>query len=335
MKLYKLTRLRLKTYFRNPSFILILGLFLVILWGILCFTNKDQKDVLILPIGLVDLDQTQYSDLIIKGVAKKNTISIESFSLEEAFKQVRTGKLEAVYILKKGLMDQILKGNTNEIIEIVKSPVSLSAEIIGELFSAETIRLSSNVDAANDITLRYKGTLEDQEALWNEAWQRTDGYWEPDPLITINYRSTRQNLIGNENNLAMAQIKENTSQLLILTLLMFSILIATSALLNERNNGTLKRIISSGTPLWIYLLSVILSIVILHTLGLLVIMFFTKSLWIETAELIKQLALYILYMMWAGILGVTMVSFTKKMQHLLIIIPFIALSNSLLIWSIF
>jgi len=333
MKLYKLIQLRLKTYFRNPSFILILGLFLIILWGILHFTSGDTKDVFVLPIGVVDLDQTAYSDLIIKRVAKKNTISIENFSQEEALKQVSTGKLEAVYILKEGLMNQILKGKTNELIEIVKSPVSLSAEIIGELFSAEAMRLSSNVDAANHVFQKY--AVEDKEALWKEAWEHTDGYWEPSPLITIDYHSTNQNLTNNIANGEFAQIKENTSQILILILLMFSILIATSTLLNEKTNGTLKRIVSSGTPLWIYIVSMILSIVILHTLGLLMMMLFTKSLWSTPGTFARQLVLYILYMIWAGALGVTITLLSKKMQHLLIIIPFIALSNGLLIWSIF
>jgi len=333
MKLYKLIQLRLKTYFRNPSFILTLGLFLITLWGILHFTYGDKKDVFVLPIGIVDLDQTTYSELIIERLAKKNTISIKMLSQEEALKQVSTGKLEAVYILNKGLMDGILNGNLNEIIEIVKSPVSLSAEIIGELFSAETMRLSSNVDAANNISRKY-GT-QNKDGLWDEAWKHTDQYWEPQPPITIDYYSTSQHPTNSDTNTEIAQIKENTSQMLILILLMFSILIATSTLFNEKTNGTLKRIISTGTPLWIYILSIILSIVILHTLGLLMMMLFTQSLWGETTELVRQFILYILYMIWAGALGTAIALLSKKMQHLLIIIPFIALSNGLLIWCIF
>lgn len=334
MKLYKLIQLRLKTYFRNTPLILALGLFLFILWTILNFTSKGKQDVFAIAIGIVDLDQTKYSALITERVSKNDTISIETLSQEEALKQVSTGKLEAVFILKQGLMDEILKGKTNEIIEIVKSPVSLSAEIIGELFSAETMRLSSNVDTANEISQLYGSSLDEKNILWKEAWERTDGYWEPGPLITIDYRSTDQDMSGNDSIKDITKIKENTSQILILTLLMFSILIATSSLLNEKNNGTFKRIASSDTPLWIYLLSAVLSIVIVHTLGLIIMMSFSKSLWTETAEFVKELTIYIIYMVWAGSLGLSMIFFTKKKQDLLIVIPFIALTNGLLMWSI-
>lgn len=333
MKLYRLIGLRLKTYFKNLSFILTLGLFLVILWGILNFTQDKKKNVFTLPITIIDLDQTSYSNLIIDRVAKKSTISIKNLSIEESFKQVSTGKLEAIYILQEGFMDQILKGNINEIIEIVKSPVSLSAEIIGELFSAEVMRLSSNVSAANDVARKYQAA--DKDSLWKEAWELTDANWEPTPLITIDYHSTNQNLPKEGINTEIIQIKKNTSQILILTLLMFSILIATSSLLNEKNNGTLKRIKTSSTSLIIYILSVILSIVILHALGLLSITLLARPAPIQLTDFLRHFVLYIIYMFWAAGLGVTIVLFSKKMQHLLIIIPMIALLNGLLLWNIF
>lgn len=329
MKLYKLIILRLKAYFRKPTLLLALVGFLLLVWVILNFTNTNPKETFVLPIGVVDLDQTQYSQLIIQRISNKETISIKTTTEEESLKQVSTGKLEAVYILKEGLMANILDGNTEQIIDIVKSPVSLSAEIIGELFAAEVMRLASNVDAARYVVKQYGKNVKNKDMLWEEAWKRTDGYWEPSPVITIDYQSTLKEPTSDIKNQEITKIKRNISEILILTLLMFSILVASSPLLNEKNNGILKRITSTGTPLWIYLLSNVLTIMIIHAMGLLLITLFTGT--INT--LTSNLMLYIIYMIWASILGLIIVTLTKKMQQLLIIVPFITLCNSLLIWK--
>ncbi|HHX62388.1 MAG TPA: ABC transporter permease [Epulopiscium sp.] len=336
MKLYQLTLLRLQSYFRKPTLILALAGFLTMLWIILNVTNTQTTETLVLPIGVVDLDHTRYSDLIIQRISKKDAISIKTTSQNDALKQVSTGKLEAVYILKEGLMDKILEGHIDQVIEIVKSPVSLSAEIIGELFSAEVMRLSSNVDAANAVVKQYNQIkqygegVENKDQLWTDAWELTDSYWEPSPIITIDYHSTSKSSQASTDNPEMAQIKHNISEILILALLMFSILSACGPLLNEKNNGIIKRIISTGTPLWIYLLSSILTIITIHTLGLFILMLVSG----QIDYFVSNFILYIIYMLWAGALGIIIIAATQKMQQLLIIIPFITLSNSLLFWKL-
>lgn len=328
MKLFKLVTLKLKSYFRKPTLLLVLAAFLLVLWAILNFTSTNTAETFVLPIGIVDLDHTNYSDLILQRVSRKDTISIQTTSMEEGLKQVSTGKLEAVYILKEGLMDKILDDDLSEIIEIIKSPVSLSAEIIEELFAAEVMRLSSNADAADIVLKQYAHTLGNNPNLWQDAWKATDAYWEPSPIITVDYGSTSQ-VSGQIENQEITNIKDNLSEILLLTLITFSILIGSSSLLGEKNNGIIKRIISTGTPLWIYLLSNVLTLVIIHVVGLVLVMTFTN----QIHNLTGNLAFYTIYMVWISILGLLIVAFTKKMQHLLIIIPFVTLLSGLLVWK--
>lgn len=330
MKLFKLIILRLKSYFKKPAFIFAFLGFLIVFWAILNFTNSRVSDTLILPIGVIDLDQSEYSKLIVSRVSQKNTIDIKTTDMDEALKQVSVGKLEAVYILQEGLMDSIISGNTENIIEIVKSPVSLSEKIIGELFSAEAMRLSSNVDAARSVSRQYSNLVDDKDKLWSEAWDSTDRYWEPSPLITIDYRSSKIGHDVNPNNTEDSTIVNNVLEILIITLLTFSILVASSSLLTEKNNGTFKRIISTGTPLFIYILSCIITILTIHLIGVFVILLSTG----ELGLLLTNIASYLLYMIWASILGIIIVTFASSMQQLLILIPFITLCNSLLIWKL-
>ena len=327
MKLCRLILLRLMAYLKKPLFLLALGGLLVGMWGILHFTHTTISEPLVLPIGVVDLDQTPYSDLITKRVGKKETISVRATSLDDALKQVSTGKLEAVYVLKEGLMEKILADDLDEIIEIIKSPVSLSAEIIGELFAAEVMRLSSNTTAANTVSKAYADGPQHAASLWQEAWDQTDNYWEPSPVITTDYRSTNKAPSSYRQNQEIQQIQNNLSELLLLSLLTFSILMASSSLLIEKDNGIIRRIISTGTPLWIYLLSSLLSLVVIHILGLCIIFFFTG----QVGQLIGVLLLYSLYMVWAGALGLLILAFIKRMQQLLMVMPFVTLLNSLLI----
>ena len=271
MKLYKLTLLRLKLYFKNPTLAVSFTVFLVILWAILKFTSINEDEVLVLPIAIIDLDQSAYSKLIIDRVSKKETISISSLSQAEALKQVSTGKLEAVYILKEGLMDHILEGKLAEIIEIVKSPVSLSAGLIGELFAGEVMRLSSSVDAANSVVGDY-GTDGQDLDLWEAAWDFTESFWEPSPLITIDYSPVNNNhQIKTDYLQATTHIKSKIGLYLMASLILFSLLVGVGSLIKEKNTGILNRVMSTQTPLWTYLLSSILSILILHTLGTLLI----------------------------------------------------------------
>lgn len=333
MKLYKLTLLRLKTYFKKPTLILALLGFLVLLWATLTATSTTVNESLVLPIAVVDLDQTDYSELILQRVSKKDTISIQDLSEDQALKQVSTGKIEAVYILKEGLMNKIIDGDIEELIEVVKSPVSLSSKIIGELFAAEVMRLSSNADAASSVVRQFGRETKDKDKLWDEAWALTDLYWQPSPLITIDYHSINNGVMTNEPHLASNKIKEDMMEILLLSLLMFSILIGSSSLLTEKNNGIIKRVITTGVPLWIYILSNVLFLVILHTLSLLIIMIVTNSLLLGGSNLIQRFAFYLIYMFWSGALGIIIIAFTKKMQQLLLIIPFVTLLNSLLIWK--
>ena len=258
-KILTVFKYKLKILLSDKSFMLamtVIPLILTIITGYALKFEKENK----IPIAICDLDKSDYSGTVIDLISKKDGLKIILTDEETAIKMVKDYKVEAAYIIKEGFKENLLQGNTKGIIEQVSSPSSIASNMIGEIIGGEISRIILNIAAADWVVNEYnslkadnrlKSTYEgkDTDALWQEAWNHTDSLWVSGPAMTIDYVETEGsgNITADSNvNKSGAGTDSISSAALgmLVAFIMFLIIFNSSWLVEEKENGTLKRIIS-------------------------------------------------------------------------------------------
>lgn len=241
---------RLKIILGNPrDFIMLLLLppLAVLLLGQVINTSLDPG---VVPVAVTDLDQSEYSRLVVARMAAKPAVILAEMDEEAARRGVITHRLEAAFIIKQGFMEDVMAGRLEGLVQLLRSPSTLSPGALGELIASEVVRLSSNVTAADMVTERYSGLqvpAAELKSLWMEAWAFTDAQWEPEPLMTVTYRQDGTVQPGEEGFEAGYHRGGLAAMFgLITALIMFLAVFLQEWLVEEKNNGMISRIRANG-----------------------------------------------------------------------------------------
>jgi ABC-2 type transport system permease protein len=231
---------------------------------------KMDSNEIEIPVAIVDDDQSEYSRKVIERVIRKPGIRVTETSQEEALSLLKTNKIEGIFIIRDSFMQNVLAGQDEKVIDVLKAPHSLGIGLISELLSSEVIRLSANVMAADYVFERYKewGRVENSDQskekwpLWKEAWEYTDAQWEPVPLMSIAYEDLGARTSGIQQTDAESFIR--LSGILSFTIMLLSLL-SSHWIIEERQNNILSRVSTTSVSLQKYILG--------HSLTYLVIIF--------------------------------------------------------------
>lgn len=263
----------------------LLPVLLVIVTGQVIHTVLDPSR---LPIALVDLDNTDYSRLVMDRVAESPLLLAYTTDEETALRQVVTGRKEAAVILEDGFMENIIAGRVEGIIRLARSPSSISAGVVGEVASAEVLRLTGNVMAADMVLEQYVHYLGeelgedlgeehlDRDKIWNEAWAFSDELWEPPRLMRLQYRETGNGEMDDPAGVqpGFGSAKEKTMVLLgLLTAgIMFLMLFLNGWLVEEKACGIAARLRSTAIKPALYLAGNSLAVVAVALLSTLIVL---------------------------------------------------------------
>lgn len=77
-------------------------------------TAKDNSSI---PVGIVDLDNSTHSKLVIKNMEKVKLVRTTVGTKEQLIDKLKKGELNAVFVIKKGLAYNIESQNINKIVE--------------------------------------------------------------------------------------------------------------------------------------------------------------------------------------------------------------------------
>ena len=252
--------LRCKWWATRPLELCLLLLLVPLLMFIITSVTNSVLSHDGLPLAIVDEDHSEYSELIIQRLSKQSLISIQMVDREEAIQLVHTNKVEAVIFFNEGFMESILNEKRSEIIELVYPPSSFTERIVSELVAIEVLRLSSNVRATQFINRRYEdfGLINsklEQQHLWNEAWNHSDSYWEPKPLMSINYVETN-NVDGNVETKDLTLVYYHLHLLIgyLSVLILISSIFVQQWLVEEKDLGVVKRLKSTPVSPFIYVI---------------------------------------------------------------------------------
>lgn len=205
------------------------------------YSLKNEK-LNIIPVAVADEDCSVSSKLLIERLSKKDGIGIFEVSREEGISMVENGEVEQVFIIRSGFEGAIEIGDSRGIIDMISSPSSYSTSFTREVIAGETIRLVTATMAANTVLEHYKELgLDVEDTFRDEVTDFADELWEPEPLMTMDYNELKGSVISEEEHIGLPTASASSAGLIV-AFIMFYMLFSSGWLLEERMNGTIKRL---------------------------------------------------------------------------------------------
>lgn len=199
-----------------------------------------------IPVAVVDEDESAYSSLLLERLSRKEGLSLNTVDRKGARGLLEDSSVEQVFIINKGFEKSVKKGESDGLIEIISSSSSYSAGYTAELVAGETIRMVTADMASNNVVQHYESLgMEKGSGFRDEVYAFADALWEPEPLMTIDYEELRGGVVE-EVSRAVPSTSSAASAGLIVAFIMFYMLFAGGWLIEERLNGTIRRLAVGG-----------------------------------------------------------------------------------------
>ena len=118
-------------------------------------------------------------------------------AFENIARLIQTGAFEAIIVINPGFSGKITESNPEDTFFVISYPSGVARGIVAELFAAQVSRLYFNSDSANRVVRDAitaaraarlpRLTEAEQKEIYDRAFAECDAYWEPEPLMTIDY----------------------------------------------------------------------------------------------------------------------------------------------------
>jgi ABC-2 type transport system permease protein len=229
----------------------------------------------VIPVAVVDEDVSEYSSLLLERLSGKEGLSLITTDRKTAATLLEDNEAEQVFIIQKGFEESVRIGVSDGLIELVNSASSYSAGYTSEVVAGEVIRILTANMAANNVTEHYEELgIEKGSGFWDEVYDYADAFWEPEPLMTIEYKELKAGVTKQVSQTSLPAASASSAGLII-AFITFYMLFAGGWLIEERVNGTIKRL---GVGTGAIALSFQGSIIALFAAGILQIIMFTAVL---------------------------------------------------------
>ena len=236
--------------------------------------DKDDKgDVVDKDDEVDDIDNVDENNNIPPQIASDD-------AFVSANRLLQIGALESVIIIYPGFSEKIYAGKPEGIFTVACLPSGIARGIVAELFAAQVSRLYFNCDSANRVVRDAIATArsaklppltdEEKNEVFERAYAFCDSYWEPEPLMTVDYEKYITTLRGAAPEADSAPVRHPISMLpgskdgwqdlrdmlndlisrailaIFFTYAAFCLINATGAMLAERSDGVLTRMRAHG-----------------------------------------------------------------------------------------
>ncbi|MBP1932202.1 ABC transporter permease [Ammoniphilus resinae] len=306
--IFDVIRLHFQLLRKDLGFFVLMLAFPVIITAILGFSSGFEKQSVI-RVALTDLDHTDYSRLIVDRFLQRKGIDVQVVKAEQARELVGGYRVEAAFIINEGFMDQVLEGDVDDSIVLLKNPGSLSHGIVGEMLASEVMRIYANTLAANQVEEMYQifhWKTVDGDSLRETAWGYADSLWEPEPLVQLEYREHGKELVSRQEPPSFTLMI--SLGMLLLSLMLF-IMFQCGWVLEEKSRGTWKRVLAAPGLLRSYTVGYMLYLFLLSGLQVVIYAVLAKQLFgvviFATVAYFVVIAAYIFAVIGLGMLAST------------------------------
>ncbi len=217
----------LKCFFSNRlavgTMLAISAAFLIISTGLV----KEYEKKASLPIGVIDLDESQFSKELLDGLENTNGFTIYKWTEEELEEALKEEKVYAYFVINKGYEEKIKSNNTKHIIQMYYLKDYNFISIISDIFAKSTMEkvLLYRGEALYEDQLKKNDIEEKQEYLEFVSSNRVtnpNGFFDYQYLKVENGEAT--NAIETKNSILTTEIYLGVVTLFISFLGMFFVL---------------------------------------------------------------------------------------------------------------
>jgi ABC-2 type transport system permease protein len=321
-RLLLMIRLRVKLTLTTKtsllSFVLLPVITVLFMYTFYDITVEEAR----IPVVVADHDETDYSERVIEKLGENRRIRLEVTD-EHTMKQlVLTNEADSGILFEPGFKDEILMGEKNSLIHVYQSESSLGVPFVKEIVASEVMRFISNYQAAErTVELRNKYELEVDSGTWLEAWEYTDGQWEPEPLMSVAATELPLYKPGTEAREGERAAAEGLRTLLLLisAVLMLFLFSLAYWVIEDKEQNFQKRFLLSGVKPWQYFIGSSVPALLLgglqlvFLLGLLVYLVPESGVWIGPATL-----MLVLYVFCSCYLGILLAAFFRSKKYALL-----------------
>lgn len=204
----------------------------------------EKLDVIV--VAAVDEDVSGYSGLLLERLSEKEGIRLTVTERKSALDMLDGGKAEQMIIIRKGFEDAVKRGGSKGLIELFSAPSSYSADFTREITAGETMRLVTANMAASSVEAQYgRLGIKQGGSFREEVISYAEAFWKPRPLMTIDYRELKAGVVTKPEHPELP-VSSAASAGLVTVFIMFYVLFGSGWLIEERMNGTIKRL-GAGT----------------------------------------------------------------------------------------
>ena len=218
-----------------------------IIWTILIGAiNTPHSGNEKIPVGFLNRDKGIYGEIFRNTLEKEKGVEIvEESSKTEMKNRVKESDLFAGLLIPEDFSEKLISG-TPTTVEILKSEKSFSY-FLDEIVTKTANRISIDALSANFTLekLRERKIIpeEQKEKIWRKIFQKADMSFEPTPPIRVEY-----NILSVEKKDENIPIGMNASSPgFAVMFVMMGVLFAAAAMIEERHNKTLARLLTTPT----------------------------------------------------------------------------------------
>lgn len=221
---------------RNPAEVialLALPLALTMVFGA-SFAGSDRRQM---PLPVVDEDGGAYAAQVVQLLEEEQSFDVKPMTRQEAEAAVTAQEAGLAVFIPDGFQEAVNAGDAK--IETLSFPTSNDAVAIRAVVQGIAVRMSTNAAAASIVSgVNPTKTFE-------QVYKASDALWEPEPPVSVE----GQTVIASEVRGEGVQASGNTQASAGFTVffLMFVTFGGAGAILEEREQGTLRRLLVTPT----------------------------------------------------------------------------------------
>ena len=136
------------------------------------------------PIGWIDEDNTEFSAILMRNVQALDVVWVTTGSRDDLTANLQTGRLEGVFVIKKGFEEAVKSGEFAGTLQLLRSPYSTAAGVISESVGSEAMRLWLTCHSANAARELSGDAL--YQKVFDDVMAGTD-----EPILTIERRNAQ------------------------------------------------------------------------------------------------------------------------------------------------
>lgn len=242
MRFLTIFKNRIRVILSDRMFIAAMLIIPIILALIMGYAQREEK-LGYIPMAVVDEDGSTLSKTLVSRISQKEGLKVLPANKEEADELLKNEKAEVAVFILEGFEAYVESGKTHGILEIVRSPSTVSGEVIKEIVAAEVVRLTASEFAYDWVSRRYQEYGVESKVSRQEIRDHVESYWKPVPPMTIAYEEIKGDSVSMEDVSIPSHAAASAGVLVLFVML--TLIFGSGWICEERSNGTLNRIFSS------------------------------------------------------------------------------------------